>query len=766
MYMDSIKGILTGMLWILKSDLTPQQESFIKKMYTHSNPNNPEEPFCTYLELHGKIGVPYGDKEKIAKVLPKLEIQDKRISPKFSSIKSSRLALRDYQEDAMEEIQDYLNNGGTEFNLSGFPGCISGDTEYLSPIGWKRIDEYISGKIASYQDGGIVFVEPSNYIDVPCENWIELKSGNKTLSKVSDEHRIVYKTNKGNIQEKYAYDLYTSQVAIKLITNFSGNNLQGIPISNDLLRLQVAISTDSTCLPQEYKYTFKLKKERKINRLLYLLDKCSIEYNNTLCDNGYTCITFYCHGILKGLQYLWGANTEQLSIISKEVLLWDGYKNLFFTANKEEADFVQYAFLSTGYNSNISTLDRDGKEYRRKSVEYAVRVSRDKSVSLVFKDYKGRRRRDKCTRYTAESTDRKYCFTVPSGMFLIRYNGVVHVTGNSGKTFMLANVLTKLNTKVLIIANQKMLINQISEELEAVLGEKPNILSSKNTKIADINVATSQFISQNADVWYSIKEHIGLLVLDEAEALASPTVMKIFQRAPAKYRIMISATFTRSVDHRTGALLDFAGSKRIVLHNNKLLTPTIINVLCDETFYPPMNTNQYSKAKSKFFTKDSITHKVLQIVKYSTSKNRQVLVACDLIAKQEELSTLFNSLGIPSACLNGKTKEVDRKKILEEFDTGNIKVLLGLGVLNAGISVPKISTIIRLSTPSSEEKLEQLIGRGRRDFDGKEGCFVIDLWFKGFKNKKRLQLYSLKERIENWKVHTVQWDKFFEKYLK
>ena len=331
---------------------------------------------------------------------------------------------------------------------------------------------------------------------------------------------------------------------------------------------------------------------------------------------------------------------------------------------------------------------------------------------------------------------------------------------------MLSNLLAKLNTKVLIIANQKMLINQLSAEIEAVLGEKPTVLNAKSTKLGDINVATSQFIAQNADVWYDIKQHIGLLVLDEAESLASPTVMRIFQRAPAKYRILISATFTRSVDHRTGALQDFAGHKRVILHNNALLKPTIINVLCPEVFFPPRDTKRYALAKSNFYTKDSITHKALQITKYSISKNRQVLIACDLVNKQEELMGALEELGVPSACLNGKTKDADRKRILEEYEKGNIKVLLGLGVLNAGLSLPKISTIIRLSTPSSDEKLEQLIGRGRRSFEGKEGCFVIDLWFKGFKNTKRMQLYSLKERVEGWKVFTVSWQDFYEKYLK
>lgn len=97
---------------------------------------------------------------------------------------------------------------------------------------------------------------------------------------------------------------------------------------------------------------------------------------------------------------------------------------------------------------------------------------------------------------------------------------------------------------------------------------------------------------------------------------------------------------------------------------------------------------------------------------------------------------------------------------MKDFDSGCIKVLLGFGTLNAGLSIPKISTIIRLSTPSSDEKLEQLIGRARRDYDGKDGAFVIDLMFYGFGNQKRLAMYKRKRRQDDWKLHETTWDEF------
>lgn len=330
----------------------------------------------------------------------------------------------------------------------------------------------------------------------------------------------------------------------------------------------------------------------------------------------------------------------------------------------------------------------------------------------------------------------------------------------SGKSFMLANILTKLNTKTLIIAHLSQLTKQLAKEIEAVLGTKPTILDKDTKVLGDINIATSQLISKNPDLWYLIKKGIGCIVIDEAETLASLSTLRIVQRAHAKYHIFISATFTRSSDQRTEALLDFAGNNVFTLKNPALLKPQVIAVHCPEVFNAPMDTKMYNLARGRFYKKDSISDKVLEITKASLKKNRQVLIACDIKDLQNKLKDALEAQGIPSEVINSNTKEARRTSAMEEFDDCKLKVLIGFGTLNAGLSIPRISTIIRVATPASKEKLEQLIGRARRDFDGKDGAFVIDLLFGGFGNDSRLALYKKKRRTDDWKLSQMLWDDF------
>lgn len=326
----------------------------------------------------------------------------------------------------------------------------------------------------------------------------------------------------------------------------------------------------------------------------------------------------------------------------------------------------------------------------------------------------------------------------------------------SGKSFMLSYLLSKLGIKTLIIAHLSMLTDQLYEELHANLQADIRILNKDNMELGDINVATSQFISKRPELWKKIKYEIGIIVVDEAESVASETTLRILQRAHAKIRIFISATFSRSMDGRTEALTDMAGKHMVVLERKDLLKPTVIGVDCPEVFNAPQNPRFFKRAQTSFFKHAlTIDLKVLMIASASLKKGRQLLVVTDIIEMQERYAHLLNSRGVTTGILNGTTKVKVRKEILAKYNTGEIQVLIGAAVLNAGISVPKISVIVRVSFTNSHEKLEQLIGRSLRDYAGKQGAWFIDLQFtQGV--WKREQLY----RKAGFKYRKVTWQQF------
>src|SRR5690606_1749713 len=129
-------------------------------------------------------------------------------------------------------------------------------------------------------------------------------------------------------------------------------------------------------------------------------------------------------------------------IICDEVLHWDGSvfngRKYVSTTIKKSADFVQFALAACGIRSTISIIDRVGekyedKDYIRKSLEYKVIISKNKYVGI-----KNSSESDKVNIYKSKTTDGyKYCFTVPSGLIILRKDNNIFITGNCGKSTIL-----------------------------------------------------------------------------------------------------------------------------------------------------------------------------------------------------------------------------------------------------------------------------------------------------------------------------------------
>lgn len=743
--------VKTGLYWLTKSSLTEVQLKRLRHGYSYYNPKDPEAlPFETFIETDDKFGVPTGDFQKLLNIVPDCVVEDRTVVPKFSTkLESKGLTLRDYQEVAMQEITEYFGNGGTCFNLAGSCGCVDCDTEFLTRTGWKRIADYTKGdEVLQWEpDGSTKWVSDVEYVKEPCDTMTRVKTTTTDMV-LSDEHRVPYITSKGNFGTKpFGYIKTLSNVDIpKYFTVPS--NVQGINLTDAQIRVIVMQSADGHLIPKSNRIRINVKKERKKVRVLQLLSEANVNYSIVKGTEGYLCVTYPAFMYTKDLTFLYECTTEQLRVVAEECMYWDGCQaTQAFSGNDCNSAVIQYAISST--TGKMCNISYDHREYKNGRIN-TVCTSNINVDTLHFKN-------NILSEY--KTTDGyKYCFTVPSSYFLARRNGKIFPTGNSGKSFMLAALLAKIQIKVLIIAHLSSLIEQLKNEIESATGMTVTVLNAKNKTIGDINVATSQFISQNADVWYQLKHGIGMIVVDEAETAGSKSTLRILQRSYAKYRILISATYSRSVDKRTSALRDVSGHKTIELKATGLLNPTVIQVHCPERFNNPPNKNLYQRAKGVFFSNENIDEKVILVTESSLKKDRQVLIAVDIIEVQNRLKNKLEQLGYKCGIMNGETKAKDRTEMLDAYDKGDVQVLLGQAVLNAGLSVPKISTIIKVSIPSSEEKLEQLIGRARRTFDGKQGAWFIDLQFSGFKAQDTF--YNRKAKQENWKFVKTSWDKF------
>lgn len=345
------------------------------------------------------------------------------------------MAMKEFNYTAPPVVGQFMRSDAFHRAIMGPIGCVSADTEFLTPGGWKRIDQYQEGDLVAqwHENGRMDFVMPLRYVNMPCDELIWFR--NQSLSmQLSEEHRVPVYDWAGNFRVKTAERLEKKPSRHVIPTTFSPT-YSDAPVSDAELRLAVAINADG-CHPKAGNQTIIcVRKDRKKERLRELLPAAGVDYYERCYENRPTEVSFvfqrgYTGKTFEGWHW-WRLSQRQLRIVIEEMSHWDGLyegpETRFSSANKQDADYIQYATHAIGGKATIHIQTYDKPNWRP---NYYVHIAMPGSVKAV-----ATLRVDSVMIDRVPTEDgRKYCFTVPTGFFLMRHNGCVVVTGNSGKS--------------------------------------------------------------------------------------------------------------------------------------------------------------------------------------------------------------------------------------------------------------------------------------------------------------------------------------------
>lgn len=358
-------------------------------------------------------------------------------------------SLTDEQKKAVESIK--FNNVSI---MTGNAGCVDCDTEYFNGKRWVKISEYTpEDKVLQYNlDGSTTLVYPEKYIVKPSEYLWHFKTKYGLDNCLSDDHTVVYRTSKGNLNKKKFSEL--KEMHENSIGGFQGKfyttfkySGEGIKLNNNEIKLMCAVICDGYFQSKNTnRCIVRLKKDRKKKEIENILKEMNLKYSVNSSD-GYSHYSFIAPIREKEFSKHWyNCSESQLQVIVDNVLMWDGSctngRKSFSTTSKQTADFIQFAFSSCGLRASISTCDRRGGMrggYIRKSIEYSVIISKNNMVGIgCF--HKDNPNKTKIEKYKTKD-GKQYCFTVPSHMLVLRRNDKIFITGNCGKSSAIDSVV-------------------------------------------------------------------------------------------------------------------------------------------------------------------------------------------------------------------------------------------------------------------------------------------------------------------------------------
>lgn len=348
--------------------------------------------------------------------------------------------------------------GGMELGeitiIAGETGCVDCDTEYFNGEKWVKIKDYNgTDKILQYnKDGTASLVRPLRYIKLPCNEMTHMYSQKGTDQCLSDDH-IAITIDRNSVWHEIRFadlkeKLLKGYKDIYLPTNFQYGGC-GINLTDAEIKVMLATICDGSFHNNTNYCRFNIKKDRKKNELRKIFKEANLNYKEKQKGNGYTLFTAYVPRREKVFGTDWyNCSQHQFQVICDNILQWDGHicKNgsMQFSANvKENIDFVQFAFASCNYRTHIRTYNRVGQlyknGYKRKSVEYTLNIS--KRHNVLYPNIK-----DKNSGIDKYITldGYKYCFTVPSGLFVSRRNGYISIIHNCGKSTLASQIVSEI----------------------------------------------------------------------------------------------------------------------------------------------------------------------------------------------------------------------------------------------------------------------------------------------------------------------------------
>lgn len=345
-----------------------------------------------------------------------------------------------------DEMKEIINSNEKHIAVVARAGCVDKDTEYYNGNTWVKISNYTGGKVLQYEkDGSVSLVEPLKYIKE--ENDIFYKINNQVLTK---EHRVV--TDKG-----------IGQLIDLLLENKSIN----IPV------------------------TFKIKNEKIEHSVLDLVCCLLGDYNNEICTIKTTLNNKFVEDLLCNIQYgKFNSNCKSIYTFKHKPKIKKLNLDLLKTI---DLDKTFYYLTSIMENKPYTTKDRNkgeifqliGSSVGFKSIldhqgnTYIVKYENSKfdCIERLYDNVK-----------IIKNQDYKYCFTVPSGMLVLRREGKIFVTGNSGKTFTMLNyVKAKPNEKILFLVYNKEMSLDFSRKIK------------EDKSITNVHVSTIHSIAYR---WY------------------------------------------------------------------------------------------------------------------------------------------------------------------------------------------------------------------------------------------------------------------------
>ena len=313
---------------------------------------------------------------------------------------------------------------------------------------------------------------------------------------------------------------------------------------------------------------------------------------------------------------------------------------------------------------------------------------------------------------------------------------VVLPTG-AGKTVIFSHLpkIKKDALPMLVLAHRSELLDQARTK---ILASNPELTveieqAERKAGYADVVVASVATLGRNNTprIEEYPKDYFKSIVIDEAHHAAAPTYRRIIDFFDASFLLGVTATPQRSDSTR---LIDVFDE---IVYYKSIQDLIEDGWLCPLVGYRVSSNTDLTKVEIK--NGDYVQNQLEEAVD-NPQRNANIVAAYKSLAMDEKaivfasgvrhaenLALSFRQASVEAEIILGTTPYEVRQDILARFATGQLKVIVNVGVLTEGFDEPSVQAIILAKPTRSTLLYTQIVGRGTRLHESKTNCKIIDI---------------------------------------
>ena len=343
-----------------------------------------------------------------------------------------------------------------------------------------------------------------------------------------------------------------------------------------------------------------------------------------------------------------------------------------------------------------------------------------------------------------------------------------------GKSTIFASIHKAYKNKLrtILLLNDADLFNQFKREIPPMLPgiDIKFIQGSKVEDWGQFNVAMVQSVSRNLNKYQHELAKIDICLIDEADIIDNKTYQGVIMHLyNTRIRVGLSGTLYMSklkkdLMHNMN-VMSFIGE---VVDTVKLVdqmeggraTPVVVKMI-DTGIKDKMINKDYQKEYEATISKNEDAYNVsLRRALWNAKYHRfPMLIVTKYIDHCENLYHFYErankafKFGWKIAYAHHDIK--NRNKIMEDFRTGKIDVLISTTIISRGKNFPSLRYLQNTASMDSNEKSIQILGRLVRQCEGKSKAYLDDLIFPGkylARHGKHRERYYKKENLKVIKV--------------